>query len=353
MKKGTVCAEKWCRIVSIKNGCIDQIFDILQVGNFMKSADNPIFEDLSKWCAYGIRDPSFLVNETGYVVREKDRYIMYYNGQDKASPDYIIAIGRATSFDGINWTKDERNPVFTDGIFAIQASVIKKSGKKYVMYYVHPSTLSFCIAESKNGVDWSSYEHDPILKVNDFNLDHMSLPFVTKINGVWYMVFEGYRLVGAQAWHIYMASSSDGYHWSPENNGNSIYLRGRRWDRLGQANPSLYEIGDKKYVIFYNGEASPNAWDFGVIYSNNLTSGWAQYAGNPILRRGDSGKWDATRIEGARIVKDDVGKGTLRMWYFGLPTTDPFRNGKIGYATCQRIGGCSEQRRGGKKRTRL
>jgi len=45
------------------------------------------------------------------VVRDGDEYKLWYSGYDGKT----WRIGLATSRDGINWTKDHRNPVLVTG----------------------------------------------------------------------------------------------------------------------------------------------------------------------------------------------------------------------------------------------
>jgi hypothetical protein len=69
---------------------------------------NPVLTpDPGGWDAFAIADPS--------VVYDGDQYIMYYSGQDqRQSPQ--LAIGRATSSDGITWIKTN-DPSTTSDLF--------------------------------------------------------------------------------------------------------------------------------------------------------------------------------------------------------------------------------------------
>ena len=197
--------------------------------------------------------------------------------------------------------------------------------------------VGFNYATSTDGITWTRNTSNPVPPIVDdsqFGTTFISLPNVTKIGATWYMVFEG---VQAGEFHIFMATSADGHNWMPANGGNPIYTGGAdgSWDATGQANPALYEIDPGKYIILYNGSPYSNGavWDLGVLSSVSLTSGWTSWPGNPVISRGADGAWDDTRIEGLRMLKDDLGKNTLRAWYFGIPTGSSYLDSQIGFAT--------------------
>lgn len=305
---------------------ISKIHDILYVDNFTKYSGNPILEgDTGEWDSYGIRNNWILCDHHGHLIKEGDKYIMYYAGKDGAAGD--TKMGRATSDDGISWTKYGNNPIHTGSL----ASIIKRGDGDYIALYTH-TTGGMKKATSTDGINWD-VGADWILTPGDFvNINQMSMEEATWINDKWYMVCEGKSAV--TQWHIYMASSPDFDKWTVENGGNTIYTSIVGWDAFAQANPRLLEIAAGKYIILYNGEAGANAWDIGIIYSTSLTSGWTSWANNPILTRGAGGSWDDTRIESCIMLLDDINAFMLRLWYFGLPTTNSMQDGKIGYAVC-------------------
>lgn len=69
--------------------------------NWVKHSQNPILTPTNSWEGTGIHWPS--------VVKEGNNFLMTYGNGDA----YISGFGLAYSEDGINWIKDENNPVFT------------------------------------------------------------------------------------------------------------------------------------------------------------------------------------------------------------------------------------------------
>jgi predicted GH43/DUF377 family glycosyl hydrolase len=315
----------------------EKVYDSLYVDNFLKNNNNPILEGTEAWETFGIRDPSLMVNATGYVVQESGEYIMFYNGINESGGWPMV--GRANGTDETTWVKSGTNPVFSDGSYAVAGSVIKNGTNDYIMYYCQGTTVGFNYATSTDGMTWTKNTNDPVPPILDpgdsAQIDNMNLPYVVRIGSTWYMTFEA-GLAGT--WKLFLASSADGKTWTVSNGGNPIYTGTTGdWDELAQANPSLYELDTNQYVIIYNGEYALNFWDLGVLYSTSLTGTWQSWDGNPILFKNGTGAWDDTRIEGGRLFMDDLDTATLRMWYFGLPGADSFQNGKIGYATCDLV----------------
>jgi hypothetical protein len=320
-----------------------KVHDILYVDNLVKYAGNPILtKGAYAWCNFGIRDLCIMKNATGYVVQEDGKYVVYYNGRTK-TPTTKTQIGRATSTDLISWTPYDGNPVHNDtsNYAHIGAGGVVKNGTNdYLMVYATYSEGGIAMATSTDGISWTkvdnSHQNDWIVQVANFTgCTATGVPSLTKIDDKWYLTFEG----GASGYsfNIFMAESSDGYNWTASNSGNPIYTGGGvgTWDNHGQANPTLYKIADGKYVMLYNGENGDGLWQGGILYSTSLTSGWTSWSGNPLLTSGISGEWDDTRIEGLSMIMDDANQTTLRIWYFGLPTTDSFADGAVGYATCE------------------
>lgn len=301
--------------------------------NYEKDEGNPLLQKgaAESWDEYGIRDPMLLVDAYGYAVKEDDKYIMYYNGRDNSDPRET-AVGRATSTDGINWTKEATNPVFDDVTNTGAGSVIKRGTGDYIMFYHIGTDGGFNYATSSDGISWTKNTDDPtppILSLADCDLNWMAIPNVIQIGSTQYMVFEG---DGGGVWSLCMATSTDWKTWSY----TGIIYEGTpgSWDEREAANPSLYKLADNDYIILYNGNDTGGYFDIGVLQSSSITSGWRQRGTGPIIARGAVGQWDSHRLEGARMYMDDYESGTVRLWYFGTPSTDAWEDAAIGLATC-------------------
>jgi hypothetical protein len=93
------------------------------------------------------------------VLKNGSTYEMWYTGNG--------GIGRATSTDGIHWTKDAGNPVFSavpGGSAPLQPSVLLENGtyKMWFRYSVGGQT-SIGYAESPDGIHWTVLPGNPVL----------------------------------------------------------------------------------------------------------------------------------------------------------------------------------------------
>ena len=324
----------------------DKIFDIVKLKPWTRYEGNPVLtKSDSGWDIVGVRDPTLMINASGYLVKENNKYIMYYNGKDS---DGITRIGRATSEDGIHWVKDDNfvldvSPGEWDSDDVGIGSVVKKGENSYIMFYNGDSGTSFSwgigIAESSDGINWTKYSGNPIFTSADFNLDDpgtLVLPYTIKLsNGSWVMYMEGAK---SPLFAIFGALTNDTEGktgWTPFNNGDPVVERAYpfTWDDLGVANPKICEIESGKYIMGYNGQSSDLHWKLGFLYSTDLVN-WKRYFENPVMDLAPEGEWDDYRIENALIAKDDIGGDTIRMWYFGCPTSDSVSGCAIGYAIC-------------------
>jgi hypothetical protein len=93
------------------------------------------------------------------VLKNGSAYEMWYTAG--------TGIGRATSPDGIHWTKDPGNPVLSagwDGGTPLQPSVLLENGT-YKMWFRHTlgAQTSIGYAESPDGIHWTVLPVNPVL----------------------------------------------------------------------------------------------------------------------------------------------------------------------------------------------
>ncbi|MBM3286033.1 MAG: DUF2341 domain-containing protein [Candidatus Eisenbacteria bacterium] len=317
---------------------------------------NPILsKSLVGWDSYGLRDPMLMLDGRGRLATDDGQYVMYYRGNEYdpqflESGDHIKRqIGRAVSTDGINWIKDQdNNPVLRlgesgswDDGFIGSAWAIKNGDLDYRLYYdgYDGAKSGIGLATSLDGVRWTKWSENPLLRARDWaGIDDsaavVAIVSVLKRDRGDYGLFVE---VGPPARAIYGALSEDGIHFTPLNEGRAL-LTGSpgEWDYLQVANPKVVEVSAGKYIMGYNGRGGL-MHQLGFATSTDLVH-WERYAENPVMFLGRSGAWDGGRVENAFIAKDDLGTDTVRMWFFGCPTTHGVRDCAIGYAVAPQYG---------------
>jgi beta-1,2-mannobiose phosphorylase / 1,2-beta-oligomannan phosphorylase len=175
--------------------------------------------------------------DTPEIVKNDDGYKMYYYGDTAQQFAGISsAIGMAFSDDGIHWTKEAGNPIFTKGSIGewdatwieSPAIIYDNETEEYNMWYngVDTSTwrINIGLATSSDGIVWTKYEENPVITVSDWgSYDDMWLgtPAVLYENGTYEMWYSGtaassYNPVTSafDTISICYAASSDGINWA-------------------------------------------------------------------------------------------------------------------------------------------
>jgi hypothetical protein len=145
------------------------------------------------------------------VIKDGSQFKMWYHGCDAAYTS--CSIGYATSPNGTTWTKHAGNPVLTgtpggwDENMTMWPSVLK-NGSTYEMWYTGGSSIGR--ATSSDGIHWTKYSGNPVLSVG-WGGGMPVQPSVLLENGTYKKRFR--HTLGAQT-SIGYAESPDGIHWT-------------------------------------------------------------------------------------------------------------------------------------------
>ncbi len=136
--------------------------------NWQKAAENPIIDSGSP----GEWDESWVESPT--VVKVGSTFYMWYTGVDV---QMRFRIGMATSADGIHWSKNGANPVFAAEPSnewenaVVYAPAVVRNVDRFVMFYVGLNAGTFLdamligMATSPDGVSWTRPQPEPVLDV--------------------------------------------------------------------------------------------------------------------------------------------------------------------------------------------
>jgi len=135
-----------------------------------KSLSNPVLSPglSGAWDDAEVKDPA--------LVKVAGTYHLFYAGQDGST----YKVGKATSTDGITWTKDASNPVLTTGgasawdeaqvsfPFVVHDLDEADSSRRWKMWYAGsaaatPEKFSVGYAYSSDGVTWTKYANNPVV----------------------------------------------------------------------------------------------------------------------------------------------------------------------------------------------
>ena len=245
-----------------------------------KNPSNPVFEgDGTGFDAFSVCDPA--------VVVDGDTWVLYYDGSATTMPG--PGIGRATAPDpGGPWTRSA-NPVLVGGSagawdsgLTFPDTVVATEGA-YVMYYTgsfaftNPLTgMQIGRATSPDGITWTKYndpntpsgpfaESDPVLDLGppgswDANIAWAGA--VRETDAGWEMFYAGNRSPGSGL-DIGHATSPDGIHWT-KSSANPILEHGTENWAPNDLIPKSIIVHDATSLLYYHGFSTPFNAQIGV-----------------------------------------------------------------------------------------
>jgi hypothetical protein len=215
--------------------------------------------------------------------------------------------------------------------FLLQFDVVKVNGK-YFMFYSGSNTSSsngtaqIGVATSTDGLNWTRYTSNPLLKsgIDTYDFYGLSDPTVLVENGTWHMWYGGNRNGTSPDINICYATSTDGYSWS-KHSGNPLMSNAGNnsaWNGT-EIRPRSVLTNGNDYWIYYSANGTSNVTCLGLMTSSDGVN-WTDSPSNPLYK-GASG-WEARNT---RYGSVDVYNGTYRMWVYA----DGASGWKIGYIT--------------------
>ncbi len=127
-----------------------------------KHPGNPVLRPEEWYEAERVGDP--------WVILDEGIYKMWYTCQNRPM-DIMYGIAYATSEDGIVWTKHPGNPVLLPGeegpdSGSVRDACVVRSPAGYEMWYrgIDVYNWTVCYATSDDGVNWSRYDDNPVLR---------------------------------------------------------------------------------------------------------------------------------------------------------------------------------------------
>jgi predicted GH43/DUF377 family glycosyl hydrolase len=120
------------------------------------------------------------------ILKVNGTYYLYYYGRNLP----YLSIGLATSPDGINWTRHPSNPILIadkpwEGTGVYYANVYEKNGQ-YEMIYMNQPATGFGKATSPDGINWTKDTANPFFTKeqthNNWAGNKIAYPFYVRIN---------------------------------------------------------------------------------------------------------------------------------------------------------------------------
>jgi hypothetical protein len=198
-----------------------------------------------------------------WVIYDGSSYRMWYTGEryDSQGAVVSVAIGYATSTDGLHWAKFSGNPVLSPGAsgtwddqWVFRPTVIF-TGSSYTMYYQGKSSQSdvFQIgrATSTNGTGWVKTAQPMVIQQSGWNAYSTFIGGSYKLADQYVMLIYGAGS-SAEPNKIGFAKSPDGTTWTTYAASIVSYGDAGTWDDAGVILPFLV-IARGNYYVYYTG----------------------------------------------------------------------------------------------------
>jgi predicted GH43/DUF377 family glycosyl hydrolase len=270
------------------------------------------------------------------VVRDKDRFLMWYCGStgnawdlapkaQRIPDERIFKLGLATSDDGKKFEKHDKNPVMaiSDGLHSILTPCvlrgadgvpIRENGKLRMWYastvFRGDRVHTVHDATSADGVTWD--------EPSDVLVKDAYCPSVIK-TGDGYQMW--YTDVTKFPWVIRYAESEDGHDWSVAQEVN-IKID-QSWEHYVLVYPTVIKVDDV-YCLWY-GSYSDQTRDYTAIGFAVSEDGitWHKHPQNPVLRNDPDRPWESNYVTSESVMR--LPDGSFRIWYASRKAP-PFKN---------------------------
>lgn len=268
------------------------------------------------------------------VLKEGNTYVMYKTSSVSQPFKPPVLPFRATSQDGINWVLSPKQPLLkakNTEFISIETPSVIKFRETYHMYYtgIYPEgtvpSMAIGHATSQDGIHW---EHHQVLlratgQVRDWNGYLVAEPGAVVFREKVYLYFTamGEREGGQppQLQTIGLITSDDGYHFSdqkPVLNQSELYPPEAGY--VGYSTPAAFVLKNRMHLVYdvaaFYATENPQ-WQQVALhhaYSENGESNFIEDK-QPMLTRSDF-NWTSGEILAPSAIVDG---GKIKLWFAG------------------------------------
>ncbi|MGQ0634954.1 MAG: glycosylase [Planctomycetaceae bacterium] len=242
---------------------------------FRPFRNNPVFTSAGpgQWDAK--------IRERGWILREGDRWRMWYTGYDGTASG-TRSVGLATSRDGLTWTRDSANPICRNGW--VEDVQVVKHADTYLMFAEGLHDRAQWLS-SRDGIEWKREGPFDVRTTNGSPLSDgpFGTPTVWFENGQWHLFYE------RNDDGVWLARSTDLRIWTNVQEEPVLSPGPDPYDRLKIALNQIIRH-DGRYYAYYHGSGiaeRPRTWTTNVAVSTDLVR-WKKYGGNPLVPERDN-----------------------------------------------------------------
>jgi sucrose-6-phosphate hydrolase SacC (GH32 family) len=242
--------------------------------NWVASPDNPVFKGAGgdAW--------DRKVRERGWIMVEDGTYHLWYTGYNEdRTPTRLL--GHATSPDGLRWTRDPANPIFT-GDWVEDVCVVR-DGDRYRMFAEGKDDIAHQLI-STDRVHWTDLGRLDVRKADGSPIPPgpYGTPTAWHEGGTWYLFYER----GDQG--VWLATSKDAKVWTNVSDDPVLAMGPEAYDKYAVAVDQVIKRDGVYYAIYHANAHKPwKDWTTCIARSTDLVH-WEKYRGNPIAQDNSS-----------------------------------------------------------------
>jgi beta-1,2-mannobiose phosphorylase / 1,2-beta-oligomannan phosphorylase len=269
--------------------------------------DNPVLPSVKNtWMEDQTANPDLLLIN--------DIYYMYFRGQQNEHDRIGVATIPKNQFDGIMWNIhpdaiiDVGVPGTWDEEHTLDPATVYVDGTVYLYYSAvgNNCSRSICIATSKDGINFTKYEDNPIVIGGG--------PEVVYKDGIFYLYFWKNR-PGRKGFQLHLSTSQDGFNYTEYQEEPVLPASIEdSWDSFTVETPRIFKENETYYMLYCGSDCHEDyPANAGLATSKDLIH-WEKYDKNPIFSRGKEGEWDEGAIWFTTVEKIN---GIYYLWYEG------------------------------------
>jgi len=222
------------------------------------------------------------IRERGFILREGGLWRLWYTGYNVARGG-SMALGYATSPDGLRFARHAGNPVF-DGVWTEDVFVVPNPGGGYQMFAEGYKDVAHRLT-STDGVSWREQGSLDVRTRSGAPLPPgpYGTPTVVVAGGTWHLFYE------REDKGVWLATSKDQRVFTNVSDEPVIPLGPDAYDRHAIALNQVVRYKGRYYGV-YHANADPEwkgPWTTCLAVSDDLVR-WQKYPGNPVVRSDDS-----------------------------------------------------------------
>jgi hypothetical protein len=216
------------------------------------------------------------IRERGYILVEDGTYHLWYTGYNEGK-SRMMSLGHATSPDGLHWSRDPANPIFT-GSWTEDMCVLKRNGT-YLMFAEGKDDIAHQLT-STDGIHWTDLGALDIRKRDGSKIPPgpYGTPTVWYEDGTFYLFYER----GDQG--VWLATSKDRKVWTNVEDEPILAKGPEAYDKEAVAMNQVIKRNGVYYAFYHANANRPwKDWTSCIARSRDLVH-WEKYPRNPIVK---------------------------------------------------------------------